>query len=112
MVQSTRDIARNDAPVALDGATVGCIFLQTEMRARRVVAGGAALQDAPQMEGTGIRRECLDQLIVRGEAHLRRALNAYAAYCNATRTHLGLHKDIPHRRPVERRGRIVTRDVL
>ena len=29
-----------------------------------------------------IRRECLDHMIVFGEAHLRRILGAYAAYCN------------------------------
>ena len=54
-----------------------------------------------------IRRECLDHLIVRNEAHLRRVLQAYTSYYNATRTHLGLRKDAPHRRPIERRGRIV-----
>jgi hypothetical protein len=59
-----------------------------------------------------IRRECLDHVIVWGEAHLRRILKEYTSYCNAARTHLGLHKDAPHRRPIERRGRIVTSDVL
>ncbi len=59
-----------------------------------------------------IRRECLDHLIVRSEAHLRRVLNRYVAYYNVTRTHLGLHKDTPHHRPIERCGHIVARDVL
>ena len=59
-----------------------------------------------------IRRECLDHVIVRGEAHLRRVLQAYMSYYNATRTHLGLAKDSPHRRLVERRGRIVVTEVL
>jgi hypothetical protein len=40
-----------------------------------------------------IRRECLDHLIVRSEAHLRRVLDRYAAYYNLTRTHLAIHKD-------------------
>lgn len=55
-----------------------------------------------------IRRECLDHLIVRNQTHLRQVLNAYATYYNEARTHLGLYKDTPHRRPVERLGRIVS----
>ncbi|WP_425305032.1 integrase core domain-containing protein [Bradyrhizobium erythrophlei] len=34
-----------------------------------------------------IRRECLDHMIVFGEAHLRRTLRGYAAYYNVSRTH-------------------------
>ena len=59
-----------------------------------------------------IRRECLDHVIVRDEAHLRRVLDAYSLYCNATRTHLSLSKDSPNRRPVQRRGSIITTGVL
>lgn len=59
-----------------------------------------------------IRRECLDHVIVRNEAHLRRVLQGYTSYYNATRTHLGLEKDSPNRRPIECHGRIVARDVL
>src|SRR5665811_338830 len=40
-----------------------------------------------------IRRECLDHMIVFGEAHLRRILGAYAAYYNESRTHRSLNKD-------------------
>jgi transposase InsO family protein len=39
-----------------------------------------------------IRRECVDRIIVLGEAHLRRILKSYAHYYNETRTHLALHK--------------------
>lgn len=53
-----------------------------------------------------IRRECLDHLIIFGEAHLRRVLRAYAQYYNLTRTHLSLDKDTPMSRPVQREGRI------
>jgi transposase InsO family protein len=35
-----------------------------------------------------VRRECLDHLVISGEAHLRRILKAYAAYYNEIRTHL------------------------
>jgi hypothetical protein len=40
-----------------------------------------------------IRRECLDHVIVLGEAHLRRILISYADYYNSVRTHRSLHKD-------------------
>jgi transposase InsO family protein len=59
-----------------------------------------------------IRRECLDHVIVRNEAHLRRVLHAYSRYYNVTRTHLGIVKDAPNRRPIEHRGIIVASDVL
>jgi transposase InsO family protein len=59
-----------------------------------------------------IRRECLDHVIVLGEAHLRRILKSYAHYYNETRTHLSLDKDSPLSRTVERAGRILCRPVL
>ena len=34
-----------------------------------------------------IRRECLDHVIVSGEAHLRRILKSYADCYNSVRTH-------------------------
>ena len=48
-----------------------------------------------------IRRECLDHIIVLGEAHLRRILRAYARYYNDIRTHRSLDKDAPAYRPVQ-----------
>jgi transposase InsO family protein len=51
-----------------------------------------------------IRRECVDHIIVLGEAHLRRILKSYARYYNETRTHLALDKDAPASRPVQRTG--------
>lgn len=51
-----------------------------------------------------IRRECLDHLIIIGEAHLRRVLRAYADYHNCTHTHLSLNKDKPSARPILREG--------
>jgi hypothetical protein len=51
-----------------------------------------------------IRRECVDHIIVLGEAHLRRILKSYARYYNETRTHLALDKDEPVSRPVQRIG--------
>ena len=51
-----------------------------------------------------IRRECVDHIIVLGEAHLRRILKSYTRYYNETRTHLALDKDAPVSRPVQRTG--------
>src|ERR1700693_1955721 len=41
-----------------------------------------------------VRRECLDRMLIFGEAHLRRVLASYASYYNESRTHLSLHKDV------------------
>ena len=59
-----------------------------------------------------IRRECLDHVIVVGEAHLRRVLKAYTAYYNETRPHLGIEKDAPDGRPIQRHGVITAGAVL
>jgi transposase InsO family protein len=49
-----------------------------------------------------IRRECLNHIVVSGEAHLRRVLRTYAGYYNKIRTHRSLDKDAPISRPVQR----------
>jgi transposase InsO family protein len=59
-----------------------------------------------------IRRECLDQVVIRGEAHLRRVLATYADYYNELRTHRSLTKDTPLHRIVERFGTITSRPIL
>src|SRR5450759_5090215 len=59
-----------------------------------------------------IRRECVDHLVVLGEAHLRRILRAYAGYYNDIRTHWSLDKDAPVSRPVQRTGIISSRPIL
>jgi transposase InsO family protein len=53
-----------------------------------------------------IRRECLDHVIILGEAHLRRILKSYADYYNGVRTHRSLNKDAPAVRLVQRTGSI------
>jgi len=55
-----------------------------------------------------IRRECVDHLVVLGEAHLRRILTKYATYYNELRTHRSLNKDAPIRRAIQHVGRIVS----
>jgi transposase InsO family protein len=59
-----------------------------------------------------IRRECLDHMLVLGEAHLRQILGNYARYYNQARTHLALGKDTPQPRPIERTGTITIRPIL
>jgi transposase InsO family protein len=59
-----------------------------------------------------IRRECLDRMLVFGEAHLRQILSSYGAYYNQVRTHLALGKDTPLGRAVQRSGVIVAIPVL
>jgi transposase InsO family protein len=59
-----------------------------------------------------LRRDCLDHVLIFGERHLRRVLTFYSLYYNETRTHLGLSKDTPRRRAVQRSGTIVTTQVL
>jgi transposase InsO family protein len=59
-----------------------------------------------------IRRECLDRIIVRNAAHLRRVLRTYADYYNDDRTHLALEKNSPHPRNIEPSGPVVARPLL
>ena len=66
---------------------------------------------AERLIGT-VRRECLDQVVIFGEAHLRRILSAYAAYYNQVRTHLALQKDAPFHRTAQRSGTIVAIPIL
>jgi transposase InsO family protein len=59
-----------------------------------------------------IRRECVDHLIVLGEAHLRRILRTYAHYYNDIRTHRSLAKDAPVSRPIQWTGSIRSHGIL
>ena len=59
-----------------------------------------------------LRRECLDRMLIFGEAHLRQILASYACYYNDTRTHLSLHKDTPLGRAVQRYGNIAATPIL
>lgn len=54
-----------------------------------------------------IRRECLDHVIVLGEAHLRRVLKAYAEWYEQSRTHLALDKDAPEFRHTQAAGHVM-----
>jgi len=55
---------------------------------------------AERMIGS-IRRDCLDQVIVMNEHHLKRNLKNYFEYYHQDRTHLGLEKDTPVVRAIQ-----------
>ena len=59
-----------------------------------------------------IRRECVDDIIVLGEAHLRRILKSYADHYNGIRSHRSLNRDAPVSRLVQRAGVIRSRAIL
>ena len=59
-----------------------------------------------------IRRECVDHVVVLGEAHLRRILMGYSAYYNELRTHRSLGKDAPIHRAIQHVGRIASEPVV
>jgi transposase InsO family protein len=59
-----------------------------------------------------LRRDCLDHVLILSEGHLRRVLTLYSLYYNRTRTHLGLGKDAPLRRAIQRSGTIVATPIL
>ena len=94
----------------------GCVFISRvkAMGIRdRPIAPRSPWQNgiAERLIGT-LRRECLDQILIVGEAHLRRTLSVYATYYNQTRTHLALKKDAPLHRSVQRSGAIVGAPIL
>ena len=79
----------------------------------RPISPGSPWQN-PYLErliGT-VRRECLDGMLVFGEAHLRQILSSYAAYYNEVRTHLAPGKDAPLGRAIQRTGVIVAIPIL
>ena len=79
----------------------------------RPISPGSPWQNgiAERLIGT-LRRECLDHMVIFGEAHLRRILSVYAVYYNHTRTHLALNKDCPIERPIQRFGSVAAIPVL
>jgi hypothetical protein len=59
-----------------------------------------------------IRRECVDRVIVLGEAHLRWILTKYAACYNELRTHRSLDKDAAIHGAIQHVGRIISAPIL
>jgi hypothetical protein len=60
----------------------------------------------------GIRRECLDHVVVFGERHLCHLLRFYTTSYNAARTHLSVNKDPPSPRTIHSVGRILPTPIL
>ena len=58
----------------------------------RAIFAGEVLERAYE---SVVRRECLDHLLVLGEAQLRRVLREYVQYFNHARPHQGLAQRIP-----------------
>src|SRR6266508_1146677 len=75
--------------------------LRTMVIRDRPIAPGSPWQNgfAERLIGS-IRRECVDHLVVLGEAHLRRILRKTSAYYNELRTHRSLNKDSPIHRAI------------
>jgi hypothetical protein len=78
--------------------------------------GRTAATETLHLRGFGVlskdSRECLDHVVILGEAHLRRILAAYTGYYNELRTHLSLGKDSPGHRPIQQVGQITTKPIL
>jgi transposase InsO family protein len=117
--QITEAFPWNEAPRYLirDRDQVYGVAVRHRLRAMGIrdkpIAPGSPWQNsiAERLIGS-IRRECVDHVIVLGEAHLRRILQAYARYYNDLRTHRSLDKDAPFSRPVQQIGRITSRALL
>jgi Integrase core domain len=102
-------------PVARDYCSHRCKCANQEKSQAAVPAPSTKPKDPPLdihvLIGT-IRRECLDHMIVFGQAHLRRVLGKFAAYYNESRIHRSLDKDTPFHRAIERVGAITSQPVL
>jgi putative transposase len=60
-----------------------------------------------------VRQECLDKLVLLGEWHVRRVLEAYVTFYNTRRPHQGLEQQCPiPLTMVSRDGLVQRRDVL
>ena len=81
------------------------------MGIRQVITAPRAPWQNPFAERVigSLRRECLDHVIIRSEAHLGHVLRAYLAYYNTARPHQSLDNNSPQPRVIEPspRGRII-----
>jgi hypothetical protein len=122
------DRADNDLELAAHLPTTACPrFTCSRCPTSRMVASYSDPRGAAGFPGTGpfipdnayaecligsIRRECLDRVVVIGEAHLRRVLRRYAEYYNRARTHRSLGKDCLVHRRVQTEGAISSSPIL
>jgi transposase InsO family protein len=118
-LQITEAFPWNDAPryIIRDQDRIYGTIIKRRLRVMGIrdkpTAPGSPWQNgvAERLIGS-IRRECVDHIIVLGEAHLRRILRNYAAYYNELRTHRSLNKDAPLHRAIQHRGDIISAPVL
>lgn len=80
--------AKYGAGFARVAAASGITVVRTPVRAPRANAVAERFLRS-------VRRECLDHLLLLGEAHLRRALGADVAYFNGDRPHQGRGQRVP-----------------
>jgi Integrase core domain len=86
----------------------------TAMGISEVITAPQAPWQNPYVERVigSIRRECLDQIVVVNERHLRRVLSQYLGYYHRSRTHLSLDKNSPEFRWLQRVGSVAALPVL
>ena len=94
------------------GIAVKCQLVAMGIRDRPIARGSPWQNGCAKRLIESIRRECLDHVIVLGEAHLRRLVRSYCRYYNEIRTHRSLNKDAPICRPVQQVGIIASRAIL
>jgi len=109
--RSSKDFAHEKNTKAPEGAATGGV---AGMGIGEVISSPSSPWQNPYAERLigSIRRKCLDHVIVFGEGHLQRVLDAYANYYNSARTHLSLDKNAPRYRAIECHGSIHARPVL
>jgi ribosomal protein L11 methylase PrmA len=95
------DLGCGDGTTALPAARLGADVLAVDIASNLVEAGNNVQRE----QGHAARPSS-------AIATMRSEVKVYSAYYNATRTHLGIDKDAPNSRPIERCGVIVANAVL
>jgi transposase InsO family protein len=89
-----------------DRDTIYGLIFQDQVKAldiEEIVTAPRSPWQSPYMERVieTLRRECLDHVVVLGEAHLRYIIRRFLSYYHQSRTHLALDKDAPEPRAVQ-----------
>jgi hypothetical protein len=96
------------AVVSLVDCSAGSFADCPRGRSKRQYQGGLVEKDADSSKSVTPGRRphfrTIETLVLRVLLSLRRVLTLYSLYYNETRTHLGLSKDAPLRRAVQRTG--------
>jgi putative transposase len=89
------------------------VFCSEGCRILRTPAGAPTANAFAERWVRSIRHECLNQLIIVNEAHLRKVLQEYSRYYNHRRPHQGLDQHMPvSATGSEQKGQIRCRDIL